>query len=103
MPTFNHSRRAMLRQAAVGLSVISVSMLSSAARAADSLLNEQDPEAKRIQYVEDASRVPEAKSSGANCANCSVYTAMGDTQGSCGLFKDKLVKAAGWCKSWSGL
>jgi hypothetical protein len=101
--SLNGSRRAMLRQIAVGLSVVSVGVLQSRARAADPLLREQDPDAKKVQYTEDASRVKEAQSSGQNCSNCSVYTAMGDTQGSCGLFKGKQVKAAGWCNAWSGL
>jgi uncharacterized Ntn-hydrolase superfamily protein len=89
----NPSRRAILQRVAAGLSV---------AYAADPLLNEQDSEAKQVHYVEDASRAREAQS-GSNCSNCSIYTAMGDTSGSCGIFKGKLVKAAGWCNQWSGL
>jgi hypothetical protein len=96
------SRRAILRQVAVGLSVVSLASLKSMARAGDPLLREQDPEAIKVQYVEDAGRAKEAQS-GANCSNCSIYTAMGDIQGSCGLFKGRLVKAAGWCNAWSGL
>jgi hypothetical protein len=99
---FIPSRRAILQQVALGLSVLSLAALKSRARAADRLLSEQDPEAIKVQYVEDASRAKEAQS-GANCSNCSVYTPMGDTQGSCGLFKNRLVKAAGWCNAWSGL
>ncbi|HWW20889.1 MAG TPA: high-potential iron-sulfur protein [Steroidobacteraceae bacterium] len=93
----------MLQRIAVGLSVGSLTAFRSTAHAADPLLNEQDPEARKVQYVEDASRAKEAQASGQKCSNCSVYTAMGDTQGSCGLFKGKLVKAAGWCNEWSGL
>ena len=38
------------------------------------------------------------------CSNCSVYGgADGAAQGACTLFPGKLVQAAGWCKSWSGL
>jgi High potential iron-sulfur protein len=97
------SRRAILHRVAAGLSVMSLSALKSRAQAANTLLSEQDPDAKKVQYVEDASRVKEAQSGGQNCANCSVYTAEGATQGTCGLFKGKLVKAAGWCNAWSGL
>jgi hypothetical protein len=99
---FVPSRRAILRKVALGLSVVSLAALRSKARAADPLLSEQDPEAIKVEYVEDASRAKDAQS-GANCSNCSVYTPMGDTQGSCGLFKSRLVKAAGWCNAWSGL
>jgi hypothetical protein len=92
----NPSRRILLQRVALGLSVTSL------ASAADALLPEQDPEAKKVHYVEDAGRAKEAQP-GSNCSNCSIYTAMGDTQGGCTLFKGKLVKAAGWCNAWSGL
>ena len=37
-------------------------------------------------------------------SNCAVYGgADGAAQGACRLFPGKLVQAAGWCKSWSGL
>jgi|SRR5580658_5572342 hypothetical protein len=96
------SRRTLLLQVGIGLSVVSLTALKSKARAADPLLSEQDPDAKKVHYVEDARRSREAQE-GSNCSNCSIYTAMGDTSGSCGLFKGKLVKAAGWCNQWSGL
>lgn len=96
------SRRAMLQRVAAGLCVIPASAISTTVRAADPLLSEKDPEARKVQYVEDATRAKGAQS-GSNCSNCSIYSAMGDTQGSCTLFKGKLVKAAGWCNAWSGL
>jgi hypothetical protein len=93
----DRDRRVLLQRIALGLS------LTSLARAAPpALLREQDPEAKAVHYVEDASRAKDAPP-GASCSNCSIYAALNDTQGSCTLFKDKLVKAAGWCSSWSGL
>lgn len=100
----NHSRRAMLRQMVLGLSLAPLSLSKPpAARAADlPLLNEKDPAAQAVHYVEDASRAKDAQP-GANCSNCSIYSATGETLGSCTLFKGKLVKAAGWCGSWSGL
>jgi hypothetical protein len=95
----NPARRVLLQRVALGLAA---APLTSLARAADPLLSEQDPEAKKVHYVEDAGRAKEAQS-GSNCSNCSIYAAMGDTQGSCTLFKGKRVKAAGWCNAWSGL
>jgi len=97
------SRRAMLCRVAVGLSL--GSGLLRDARAAGPklpLLKESDPEAKAVHYVENAGSSKEA-ASGANCANCSLYSSTSDSDGSCTLFKGKLVKAAGWCNSWSGL
>lgn len=98
-------RRTLLRKLAIGLSLAPLAAVDApGARAAElPLLSEQDPAAKAEHYVEDASRAKEA-TSGALCSNCSVYGgADGAAQGTCTLFPGKLVKAAGWCKSWSGL
>jgi High potential iron-sulfur protein len=98
-------RRTLLRKLAIGLSLAPLAVFDApGARAAElPLLSEQDPAAKAEHYVEDASRAKEA-TSGALCSNCSVYGgADGAAQGTCTLFPGKLVKAAGWCKSWSGL
>ena len=100
----NPSRRAVLQRVALGLSVGTLGLTETltATSADEALLSEQDPAARKVHYVEDARRAQEAQS-GANCSNCSIYTAVGDTQGRCTLFKGKLVKAAGWCNAWSGL
>jgi hypothetical protein len=100
----NPARRALLQQAAIGLSFTSLSLAGSApARAAAAVsISEQDPAAKAVHYVSDASRAPGAQS-GADCSNCSLYSPAGDTHGGCTLFPGKLVAAAGWCSSWSGL
>jgi hypothetical protein len=101
----NAQRRQVLRKLAIGLSLAPlVAIDTPGARAADMpLLSEQDPAARTEHYVEDASRAKEA-TAGAMCSNCSVYGgADGAAQGTCSIFPGKLVKAAGWCKSWSGL
>jgi hypothetical protein len=100
----NPARRVLLQQAAMGLSLSSLALAQSApARgAAPVLISEQDPDARAVHYVDDASRAKGAQS-GADCSNCSLYSAAGETQGGCTLFPGKLVKAAGWCSSWSGL
>ena len=98
-------RRTLLCQIAAGLSLTPA--LVPVARAATSasagaLLPESDPAARAVHYVEDASKSKEA-ASGATCADCSIYGAITDSEGTCTLFKDRRVKAAGWCTSWSGL
>jgi High potential iron-sulfur protein len=100
----NPARRALLRQAALGLSIAPLGLVQSpAALGADlRLISEQDTAAKAVHYVEDAKRAKGAES-GADCSSCSLYSAAGATQGSCTLFPGKLVKAAGWCNAWSGL
>jgi hypothetical protein len=100
----NPGRRVLLRRAALGLSLpaLLLGKLSPAAEAQLPLISEQDPAAKAVHYVDGVSRAKGAQS-GADCSNCSLYSAAGETQGGCTLFPGKLVKAAGWCSSWSGL
>lgn len=95
------SRRALLRNLALGLSLVPVT--ARVALAADApLISEKDPAATAVQYVEDASHAQGAQS-GAVCANCGLYNgAAGAAQGPCSLFPDKSVKAAGWCNKWVG-
>jgi hypothetical protein len=104
----NPGRRALLQRAALGLSLAPLALVAAPAAAAAPagslpLISEQDPAAKAVHYVADASRA-KAAASGAECSNCSLYSAAaGAAQGTCTLFPGKLVKAAGWCSSWSGL
>jgi hypothetical protein len=100
----NAARRALLKQAALGLSIapLALGRAPAALGAALPLISEQDPAARAVHYVEDASRAKNA-AAGADCSNCSLYGATGSAQGTCTLFPAKLVKAAGWCSSWSGL
>ena len=102
---FDDERRALLRRLALGLTLVPLAGIQSRrAHAADlPLLSESDPAAKALEYVEDATKAKGAQS-GSLCSNCSVYGgADGATAGPCTLFPGKSVKAAGWCKSWSGL
>ena len=100
----NPGRRALLRQAALGLSLAPLALADApkAQSASAPLITEQDPAAKAVHYVEDASRATGAQS-GADCSHCSIYSSAGADRGTCTLFPGKLVKAAGWCSSWSGL
>jgi len=100
----NPQRRALLKQAALGLSMAPLGLAATpvALGARPPLITEQDPAAKAVHYVEDASRAKGAEA-GADCSNCSIYGAAGTDRGTCTLFPGKLVKAAGWCTAWSGL
>ncbi len=77
-------------------------------------LGEQEPLAKAMQYVEDASKASPARSDKkANCANCSKYNkcAPADTKckpapasaayAPCEIFSGKVVAKNGWCLSWA--
>jgi len=65
-----------------------------------------DPTAKALGYVEDASSVdPKANPTfkpGNCCANCLHYKASAtEAWGPCALFPGKAVAAKGWCRVWA--
>lgn len=97
------TRRSVLKRLAFGAALAPVAAARSfAADAAPAALLASDaPEAKAVNYVENAAqakdRVPDS-----TCANCGLYQgASGSAQGPCQLFPGKAVKAAGWCSSWA--
>jgi hypothetical protein len=65
--------------------------------------------AKALGYVEDATALEEGarpdkgatKGADQFCTNCQFYTEVDGNGGKCSLFPGKLVKARGWCRSWS--
>ena len=98
------TRRAVLKRLGLGAALVPVgALLTRTAQAtAMPLLSPAAPEAKAVQYVEDAGTAKGA-GSGANCASCALYQGnAGAGQGPCQLFPGKDVKAAGWCTSWVG-
>ena len=97
------ARRGLLRRFALGLSLAPLAATTPGVSAEAAVLSESDPSAKALGYVEDESRSKEAQP-GSTCANCSVFSGQSaDGQGACSIFQGKLVKAAGWCRGWSGL
>jgi hypothetical protein len=97
------TRRQVLRRlTALAALVPPGALLARSAQAAAPLLSAAAPEAKAVQYTEDA-RSAKGAGAGANCASCALYQgAAGSAQGPCQLFPGKEVKAAGWCTSWAG-
>jgi hypothetical protein len=99
----DESRRRLLQDFALGLALIPIAATPlRAANTADSpVVAADDPVAKAVKYVGDASQAPNAKS-GSRCANCSLYQGgVGSVEGGCLLFPGKSVKSAGWCSSWT--
>ena len=94
------SRRRLLQSLALGIAI--APLASPALLAADApLVTPDDPTAKALNYVADASKASAAKP-GSKCANCAIYQgAAGSAQGPCPVFGGKSVKAAGWCSSWT--
>jgi hypothetical protein len=97
------SRRRLLRNIALGVALIPIARapLDVAAAADAPLVTADDPTAKALKYVADASKASDAKP-GSKCANCRLYQGTPDSaQGGCLLFPGKSVKSAGWCSSWT--
>jgi hypothetical protein len=102
-PVADESRRRLLKSVALGVALIPIAGLPLPAHSAAALplVTTDDPTAKALQYVSDASRASGAKP-GSKCANCSNYQGgAGSEQGGCVLFPGKAVKATGWCSSWA--
>jgi hypothetical protein len=98
----NQSRRKFVRKLMLGatLAPLAVARLTASHAADQPLLSPDDPAAKKVKYVEDASKEKSAK--GNKCSTCALYEGTyNSSQGPCQLFPDKQVKAAGWCSSWA--
>lgn len=96
------SRRRFLKLAAGAAAVAAVAGgLPRLARAADlPHLSVDDPTAKALGYVEDASTTQNPKHKpGDACANCQFYSGGPAGYGPCQLFPGKAVSAKGWCIS----
>jgi hypothetical protein len=101
--TTNEARRRLLKNIAIGVALVPIAEapLGSAFAADAPLVTPDDPTAKAVKYVSDASKASDAKP-GSKCATCTLYQgATGSSQGGCALFPGKSVKAAGWCTSWT--
>lgn len=65
-------------------------------------LSEDEPQAKAMAYVHDASSLstetqPRYKA-GQDCSNCALFQGKADAEwGGCSIFAGKAVAAAGWC------
>ncbi|MGZ3768895.1 MAG: high-potential iron-sulfur protein [Bdellovibrio sp.] len=74
-----------------------------AAGGAMPMVDPKDPQAKSLQYTEDAKKSPNSK--GNKCATCGFYTKKetrnGKEVGTCTIFTGKLVYSDAWCASWN--
>jgi High potential iron-sulfur protein len=100
---FDESRRSLLKKFSLGVALAPIAGATMrTAWAADlPLVAPDDPTAKALKYVPDASKAAEAKP-GSKCENCKLYQGTaGAAQGGCLLFPGKAVKSSGWCSSWT--
>ncbi len=68
-------------------------------------LSEDDPQAKSLSYVHDATTLEGSQTrykSGQACVNCALYKAEeGAEWGACSIFPGKQVKGSGWCSVYA--
>lgn len=69
-------------------------------------LSEDDPQAKSLSYVHDASDIDGAQQpryrAGQICRNCALYQGAPDKEwGNCSIFPGRQVNAAGWCSVYA--
>lgn len=104
--TINSKRRSLLKFAATGIVAIPVSglLLNRTAMAEDlPHLSEDDPTAKALHYVNDATTSTNPKYvKGHMCKNCNLVKGdQGEWRG-CSIFPGKAVHQNGWCMAWVG-
>ena len=101
MNELKHRSRRELLKAMSALGLLPLAIQRTHAAEAAPLVSADDPTAKALKYVGDASKAPDAKP-GSKCGDCSLYQgAGGSAEGGCLLFPGKSVKATGWCSSWT--
>lgn len=105
----NVKRRGFLK--AGSLAVASLAMAShtgiSMAQATKPHLDEADPQAEKLGYKHDATKVDKKKfptyKPGEACANCQLFQAKSakDEWAPCPIYPGKQVNAKGWCSSYT--
>jgi hypothetical protein len=102
------TRRAMVKGSLLaGALVPSIGLLGSAAEAAaPTPLDPNDPQAKALGFVMDASTVNAAAGNptykaGQKCSTCAQFTGKaGDATAPCNIFVGHTVPSGGWCRVW---
>lgn len=97
-------RRDVLKGALIGVAAVPVTAILGRAEAAAGPVDPNEPQAKSLGYVTDATKVdvkanPNYKP-GQVCANC-LQVPKGKETGAqvpCNIFAGRLVEAKGWCK-----
>jgi hypothetical protein len=102
------SRRAMVKSGLIaGALFPAIGLIGSAADAAAlTPLDPNDPTAKGLGFVADASKVSASDNptfkAGQKCSTCAQFQGKaGDATGGCNIFVGHSVPAGGWCKVWA--
>lgn len=100
------ARRTLLKGAFASLAAIPVLGFSTQALAAPAAVDPNDPQAKGLGFVMDASKV-DAKANptfkaGQKCQTCALYQGKpADAAGACAIFGGKNVPSSGWCRAYA--
>ena len=100
------SRRDLMKGALAGALVPVLGLIGKGARAADlTPLDPNDPAAKALGFVTDASKVDASANptfkAGQHCASCAQFQGKPtDATAACTIFAGHSVPAGGWCKAW---
>jgi hypothetical protein len=101
--SFSRSRRSVLRGSVAGAAAALLAgvLPASKLRAADlPEVSEDDPTAKGLKYVADATKSARPDASQL-CNNCRYYKgAASAAKAPCDLFPGKSVNGNGWCSAW---
>ncbi|MGD0492008.1 MAG: high-potential iron-sulfur protein [Steroidobacteraceae bacterium] len=104
----NLSRRAMVKASLLASAIMpSLGLMGNEAEA-DALtpLDPNDPQAKSLSFVTDASKVNAAAhpsfKAGQKCSTCSQYVGKASAAtGGCNVFAGHSVPSGGWCSAWA--
>jgi High potential iron-sulfur protein len=102
------TRRTIVKNALLaGAALPALGLIGNASVAAGlPALDANDPTAKALGFVPDASKVDAAANAtykpNQKCGTCAQFQGKaGDASGGCNIFAGKSVPAAGWCKVWA--
>ncbi len=102
------SRRAMVKRSLLaGALVPAMGLIGTGAEAAAlPPLDPNDPQAKALGFVSDASKVDASANptfkAGQKCGTCAQFQGKaGDATAGCNIFVGHSVPAGGWCKVWA--
>jgi hypothetical protein len=98
------SRRSFLRGAVATAALIPLVQLDARNALAAERVPMDDPTAKALGYVEDATKANRMAKAGVaadqqTCTTCALYMGSGETA-PCTLFQGREVVGAGWCSAW---
>ncbi|MGH8821629.1 MAG: high-potential iron-sulfur protein [Rhodoferax sp.] len=98
------NRRTFLMAVAAGSSALAATQ--HLALAADTVLQDTDPQAVALGYNQDTTKIDAKKypkhTVAQHCSDCQLFQPMGTaTTGHCPLYAGKLVDTNGWCSAWT--